>query len=1135
MNIVLDVLDFPQYLSEHNNKVEDVKVVCILNRQINMPEHLKDYGDNGSNIPSLVDLVGVDIGGRKYLVKGQAVVMLGPRSYEPTNSGKKVLLLRGTAFLRDSDTNYVEILMIFPRNDGKMSLYATKSLYQEFSQIRNAYPQFAKEVDELARMGWEFDIFYSFKNTPPDYRFCCSGVTFDNVIKSEQFVFKSEEDYKKSKVVGVQRFDEPQETVGNVEITNTLIDKKLEQLECRNNILPLPKTFDKLENYLDIAQSKVNSEISKLSKYSGRYDYENDIEYLYKALKENWRRAPVSDSVTGRALLKNVLEYLYPELKNRYEKGVSFIDAAIDTHKVLDIWYSGEVPMSLKDSFFYIDMANMQEGLNIAIIDYLLGLKKHLYNAYMYGKALNVDLYSVLHTNPYYFSIIDSRMTIEDFDKLGMLYRVNLKDPEVIKFRNAAYLHNFMLDTNNPVVEENTVIERDLIVDNIYNGMIISSKAYKTLLSTGLTFSDKVLSSLKYYIKADLNTSDFVLPLKGWREKKIKNISKYVLPIFKESSSEEVLRDYISVGLGIEYNIDKKKYIMDYTYAMKESYIIRRLYELQMNGEKYNLEESKISQCIRGFERLKSLEWNIPNFKLEERQADAVRLLYNPIMCLTGSAGSGKTTTAEAILYALQALLGVEEENIMFCAPTGKAANRLKEIVKKPTRTINSLFGIGDDSYTLIDDNDSKKKSEIKVLIVDESSMINLNLMYNMISKISDGTRIIFLGDRSQLPPIGPGKPFANLLSFLPCVVLTVPKRASENSGITKNAEDLLNNSDGYFVDDLKQFDDFRILETPKRDIVKLVQGIVNYHLGRKGSKPVGDTAASKRVLQSLDVDLNPDDIQVVTPINKYEWGTRNLNQVLQDVFNSRINTREVAIRVLKDYEYQKKANGETERIPKYLELRKGDRVIHLENMSMKNRYLQHSAKTFELISDSFGVMNGDVGKIVSFVKGSELVFIDKNGVLDEDTKESFANSDDVLYIAVKYQDVNVDGTPLEYIIFYKSDINMDFENEQYHRENNIYTVMSSDLFNLDLAYALTVHKLQGSQAKLIICVMYPVGYTTFISRNMIYTAITRAEEGIYLVGNVLGRDSIINKGRKIEQNKLRDTIADKIFEGDAK
>ena len=116
----------------------------------------------------------------------------------------------------------------------------------------------------------------------------------------------------------------------------------------------------------------------------------------------------------------------------------------------------------------------------------------------------------------------------------------------------------------------------------------------------------------------------------------------------------------------------------------------------------------------------------------------------------------------------------------MFCAPTGKAATRLREIVKKPTRTINSLFGIGNESYTLLD-NKGSKKSEIKVLIVDEASMINLDLMYNMISKIADGTRIIFLGDKSQLPPIGPGKPFTNILTFLPCVVLNVLKRSSRH------------------------------------------------------------------------------------------------------------------------------------------------------------------------------------------------------------------------------------------------------------------------------------------------------------------------------------------------------------------
>ena len=96
-----------------------------LNKQVNMPEHLKKLSTGGPNIPSLVDLVGIDINNKKYLVKGKAVVMLGPRAYEPTKYGKKVLLLSGTAFLRDSSTNYVEILLIYPRVDNELALYAT--------------------------------------------------------------------------------------------------------------------------------------------------------------------------------------------------------------------------------------------------------------------------------------------------------------------------------------------------------------------------------------------------------------------------------------------------------------------------------------------------------------------------------------------------------------------------------------------------------------------------------------------------------------------------------------------------------------------------------------------------------------------------------------------------------------------------------------------------------------------------------------------------------------------------------------------------------------------------------------------------------------------------------------------------
>ena len=103
-------------------------------------------------------------------------------------------------------------------------------------------------------------------------------------------------------------------------------------------------------------------------------------------------------------------------------------------------------------------------------------------------------------------------------------------------------------------------------------------------------------------------------------------------------------------------------------------------------------------------------------------------------------------------------------------------------------------------------------------------------------------------------------------------------------------------------------------------------------------------------------------------------------------------------------------------------------------------------------------------------------------------------------------------------------------ENDKLFFSEKIYTVTDTFLKKIDLAYALTVHKLQGSQANLIICVMYPVGYNSFISRNMIYTALTRAVKGIYLVGDVIGRNNAISRGRKIEQNSRKLTITDKLY-----
>jgi exodeoxyribonuclease V alpha subunit len=82
--------------------------------------------------------------------------------------------------------------------------------------------------------------------------------------------------------------------------------------------------------------------------------------------------------------------------------------------------------------------------------------------------------------------------------------------------------------------------------------------------------------------------------------------------------------------------------------------------------------------------------------------------------------------------------------------------------------------------------------------------------------------------------------------------------------------------------------------------------------------------------------------------------------------------------------------------------------------------------------------------------------------------------------------------------------------------------ILSYDLQYLDLAYALTIHKLQGSQAKLVIIALLPVGYGDFISRNLIYTAVSRGEKADYLLGDITGSDSCVNRGRRIEQTSKR-------------
>ena len=110
---MLDILDLPLFLSKHSGKFDNAKMLCILDKQIKMPNHLEKISKSSSNLAALVDVIGVDLGGRKYIVKGKIVVILGPRAFEPTKYGKRVLLLNGNLILKDLNTNYVELTLIY--------------------------------------------------------------------------------------------------------------------------------------------------------------------------------------------------------------------------------------------------------------------------------------------------------------------------------------------------------------------------------------------------------------------------------------------------------------------------------------------------------------------------------------------------------------------------------------------------------------------------------------------------------------------------------------------------------------------------------------------------------------------------------------------------------------------------------------------------------------------------------------------------------------------------------------------------------------------------------------------------------------------------------------------------------------
>ena len=380
-------------------------------------------------------------------------------------------------------------------------------------------------------------------------------------------------------------------------------------------------------------------------------------------------------------------------------------------------------------------------------------------------------------------------------------------------------------------------------------------------------------------------------------------------------------------------------------------------------------------------------------------QTQAIReAATSGLLLITGGPGTGKTTILRGILE----LLGQNQLRCLLAAPTGRAAKRLTEVTGEDASTIHRLLEAGIDPATgkMFFARDAENPLKCDAVIVDEMSMVDVSLLYSLLQAIPTGKRLILVGDPDQLPPVGPGFPFGDMLrsGSLPTVRLTEIFRQAQKSLIVMNAH-RVNQGE---MPDLKcvSSDFFFMRRTSEEAVCTLIRDLCATRLPQKMGIPT-------------------DQIQVLSPTRKGAVGTVNLNRLLQAALNPQSPDKKE--RAYGDYQF-----------------REGDRV-----MQIRNNY-DILWKKADGSAVGAGIFNGDVGRIQTIDPASETLT--------------------VLF----------DDRLAEY----------DF----------------TQMGELEPAYAMTVHKSQGSEYRAVILTAWN-GSPYLLSRSILYTAITRARELLIIVG----------------------------------
>jgi exodeoxyribonuclease V alpha subunit len=403
---------------------------------------------------------------------------------------------------------------------------------------------------------------------------------------------------------------------------------------------------------------------------------------------------------------------------------------------------------------------------------------------------------------------------------------------------------------------------------------------------------------------------------------------------------------------------------------------------------------------------------------LAVQQKEAVKeSLRNGVLVITGGPGTGKTTTLNTIIKLMER----KGYSIELAAPTGRAAKRMSEMTGREARTIHRLLEIGyaDERDDLHFVRDESNTLEAEIIIVDETSMVDILLMNGLLKAIAPGTRLIMVGDVDQLPSVGPGNVLRDIIEsgMVKIVKLTEIFRQAQESMIIVNAHRV--NQGSYPILNMKDKDFYFMNRDSAGEIVSSIVELCKFRLpGFYGYDSVQG-------------------IQVLTPMRKSPIGVSNLNKELQKVLNPPSKSK-------KEKSYRE------------MIFREGDKV-----MQIKNNY-NIVWDRLDTSEEGTGIFNGDVGCIEKINDESSSMTI----VFDEDKR-------------VEYD--------------------------------------YSQLDELELAYAMTVHKSQGSEFPAVVMPVFP-GAPMLMSRNLFYTALTRAKELVVLVGKEGSIRAMVDNNREMRR-----------------